>query len=109
VSAGEFDEFMVHAVTVDTKSGEDAWGNTTAATSDPVPCLIDDTVGLTRTASGDTVTSTTTLWITDLTKRDLFAPESIVHLPDRDATVLRVTTADSGQLGLPDHLQVVLT
>jgi hypothetical protein len=105
----EFDEFMVHEVTVDTKSGEDAWGNTTTGTSEPVPCLIDDTVGLSRTANGDTVTSATTLWITDMTKRDLFAPESIVHLPDRDATVLSVTTADSGPLDLPDHLKVVLT
>lgn len=105
---------MVHTVTVDTYSGEGPFGNTYAPTSAPVPCLIDDTEGLARTANGDTVTSTTALWIVDLTKLDLFAPESIVHLPAmrypaRDATVLRVTTADSGPLDLPDHLQVVLT
>lgn len=105
----ELDEFMVHTVTVDTKSGEDAWGNTTEETSAPIPCLIEDTVGVTRTATGDTITSATTLWITDMSKRDLFAPESIVHLPGRDATVLNITTADSGPLGLPDHLKVMLT
>jgi hypothetical protein len=100
---------MVHTVTVETHSGEDPWGNTVTVESDPIPCLIEDTVGLTRTATGDTVTVTATLWIMDTSQKDKFKPESIVHLNGRTATVLNVTEADSGSLGLPDHLKVVLT
>lgn len=105
----DFDEFMVHTVTVDTYQGEGPFGNAFQPTSPPVPCLIEDTRGLVRTATGDTITSTTTLWIADRLHKVLFAPESIVHLEDRDATVLNVTDADSGPLGLPDHLKVMLT
>lgn len=105
----EFEEFMVHTVTVETYNGEGPWGNTTSPESDPIPCLIEDTVGLTRTATGDTVSTTATLWIVDRSVKDQFTPESIVHLNGRTATVLNVTDADSGPLGLPDHLKVVLT
>lgn len=104
----DFDEFMVHTVTVETYAGEGPFGNTTSPESDPIPCLIEDSVGLTRTATGDTVSTTATLWIMDKSYRDKFAPESIVHLNGRTATVLNVTDADSGSLGLPDHLKVVL-
>lgn len=104
-----FDEFMVHTVTVETYNGEGPWGNTTAPESAPVPCLIEDSVGLERTATGDTVSTTATLWIMDKTKRPMFTPESIVHLNGRTATVLRIDDADSGAMGLPDHLKVVLT
>lgn len=110
----EFDEFMVHTVTVDTHNGEGPWGNTTSPESGPVPCFIEDSVGLTRTATGDSVSTTATLWIVDKTHWDKFTPESIVHLPAlrlpaRDATVLNASPADSGPLGLPDHLKVVLS
>lgn len=105
----DFDEFMVHTVTVETYAGEGPFGNTTSPESDPIPCLIEDSEGLTRTATGDTVTTTATVWIMDTTVRDLFTPESIVHLNGRTATVLRVEDADSGTLNLPDHLKVVLT
>lgn len=105
----DFDEFMVHTVTVETYGGEGPFGNVMNPESDPVPCLIEDSVGLTRTATGDTVSTTATLWITDTTQRDKFTPESVVHLNGRTAAVLRVDEADSGPLGLPDHLKVVLT
>ena len=105
----DFDEFMVHTVTVETHAGEGPFGNTTSPESDPIPCLIEDSQGLSRTATGDTVSTTATLWIMDTTQRDKFTPESIVHLNGRTATVLRIEEADSGSLGLPDHLKVVLT
>lgn len=110
----DFDDFMVHTVTVDTHGGEGPWGNASAEESGPIPCFIEDSVGLTRTATGDSVSTTATLWIVDKSHWDKFTPESIVHLPAgrlpaRDATVFNASPADSGPLGLPDHLKVVLT
>lgn len=105
----ELDEFMVHTVTVETYGGEGPWGNTMGPESSPVPCFIEDSVGLTRTATGDTVSTTATLWVTDRAHWGKFTPESVVHLNGRTGTVLRVEKADSGPLGLPEHLKVVLT
>jgi len=105
----EFDEFLQHTVTVDTWTGEGMFGTEYAPTSGPVPCFKDDTRKLVRSAGGDQVVSETTLWVFDKTHKPKFVPESIVHLPDRDATVISCGDADSGTLGLPDHLQIVLT
>lgn len=99
---------MVHTVTVETKSGEDQWGNTNTVLSDPVPGFLDDSTTLVRNAAGDQVVSESTFY-TGKEHRDLFAPESLVHLPDRVSTVIRCKLADSGPLGLPDHIAVTLT
>jgi hypothetical protein len=103
-----FEEFMVHTVTVETHGGEDPLGNTHTTLSDPVQGFLDDTRALVRNAAGDQVVSESTFY-TGKEHKDLFAPESLVHLPDRVATVIRVKVADSGPLGLPDHVAVVLT
>lgn len=105
----EFDEFMVQTVTVDPYQGEGGMGTIYAPTAGPVPCFIDDTRALVRTSAGDTVVSETTLWIVDKAWLPSFPPESIVHLPTRDATVIRLSDAESGALELPDHFKVVLT
>lgn len=105
----EFAEFMVHTVTVETHGGEGPFGNVMGEESDPVPCLIEDSQGLARTATGDTVTTTAMVWVMDKTLWPLFTPESVVHLNGRTATVFRVEPAESGTLGLPDQLKVVLT
>lgn len=105
----EFDEFMVQTVTVDAYQGEGGMGTVYHPTVGPVPCFIDDTQTLVRTSAGDTVTSETTLWIVDKEWMPSFPPESIVHLPTRDATVIRLSDAESGPLELPDHFRVVLT
>jgi hypothetical protein len=99
---------------VETHGGEGPWGNASAEESGPVPCFIEDSVGLTRTATGDSVSTTATLWVVDKAHWEKFTPESIVHLPAgrlpaRDATVFSASPADSGDLDLPDHLKVVLT
>ena len=105
----DFDEFMVHTVTVETYGGEGPFGNVMNPESEPIPCLIEDSRGLSRTATGDTVTTTATVWVMDKSLWDLFTPESVVHLNGRTATVFRVEPAESGDLGLPDQLKVVLT
>lgn len=107
--SNDFDEFMVHTVTVDPYQGEGGLGTIYAPTTGPIPCFIDDTRAVVRTAAGDTAVSETTLWIVDKAWAGSFPPESIVHLPTRDATVIRTSDADSGALDLPDHLKIVLT
>lgn len=106
---GEFDEFMVHTVTVDAYQGEGGMGTIYAPTTGPVPCLIDDTRAMVRTSAGDTVVSETSLYVIDKAWAASFVPESVVHLPDRDATVIKASNRDSGPLDLPDHLKIALT
>ena len=103
-----FEEFMVHQVTVETKTGEDSWGNVNTVTSDPIPGFLDDSRALVRSASGDQVVSESTFY-TGKEHAALFAPESLVNLPDQASTVIRCKTADSGPLDLPDHIAVTLT
>ena len=103
-----FEDFMVHAVTVETKAGEDPWGNVNTSTSDPIPGFLDDTRALVRGPGGDQVVSESTFY-TGTEYAPLFLPESLVHLPDRVATVIRCKSATSGPLDLPDHIAVVLT
>lgn len=99
---------MVHTVRVETKSGEDPWGNTNTALSEPIPGFLNDSRELVRSATGDQVVSETTFY-TGKEHKDLFPPESLVHLPDRVSTVIRCAVADSGPLDLPDHIAVTLT
>jgi hypothetical protein len=103
-----FEEFMVHQVTVETHAGEDPFGNVNTTLSDPIAGFLDDSRALVRNASGDQVVSESTFY-TGKEHRDLFKPESLVHIGDRVATVINVKVADSGPLGLPDHLAVVLS
>lgn len=104
----EFEDFMVHPVQVETHGGEDPFGNIHTTLSDPVYGFLDDSRALVRNAAGDQVVSESTFY-TGTEHKDLFKPESLVHLPDRTATVISTKLADSGPLGLPDHLAVVLT
>lgn len=99
---------MIHPVQVETKSGEDSWGNTNTTLSAPVMGFLDDSRALVRNAGGDQVVSESTFY-TGKEHQDLFTPESLVHLPGRVATVIRCKAADSGPLGLPDHIAVTLT
>ena len=99
---------MVHEVTVETKSGEDSWGNVNTETSEPIPGFFDEKRQLVRSASGDQVVSESTFY-TGKEHEGLFAPESIVHYRDRTSTVIGVALADSGPLDLPDHIAVTLT
>ena len=99
---------MVHTVTVETKSGEDPWGNVNTTTSDPILGFLRDERQLVRSIGGDTVVSESEFF-TGTEHAALFPPESLVHLPDRTATVIKCSVATSGALDLPDHIAVVLT
>lgn len=104
----ELDEFMVHTVTVETQSGATGWGDTYTAVSEPIPCFVDDTTRLTRDPAGAEVVSTATVY-THPDHAGLFTPGSQVRLPSRVATVVTVNARTSGQLDLPDHVEVTLT
>jgi hypothetical protein len=104
----DFEEFAVHTVRVETKSGEDPWGNTNTVLSEPIPGFLDDSTTLVRSATGDHIVSESTFY-TGKEHAPLFLPESLVHLPDRVSTVIRCKKADSGPLDLPDHIAVTLT
>ena len=70
--------------------------------------FLDDATALVRSANGDQIVSESTFY-TGKEHRALFAPESLVNLPDRVSTVIRCKLADSGPLNLPDHIAVTLT
>ena len=95
-----FEEFMVHTVTVETKTGEDPWGNVNTTISDPIAGFLDDTRALVRGIGGDEVVSEATFY-TGTEHAGTFAPESLVHLPDRVATVIRCKTPAHGCSGVP--------
>lgn len=99
---------MVHTVTVETKAGEDPWGNVNTNLSAPIAGFLRDERQLVRGIGGDTIVSESEFF-TGTEYAALFPPESLVHLPDRVATVIRCSVASSGPLDLPDHIAVALT
>lgn len=98
---------MIHPVTVETYAGESSWGNTHNPVSAPVLGFFEDKRQLVRAASGDQVVAEST-FRTDKIDEGLFVPESIVHYRGRTTTVISTSYHDSGDLGLPDHIEVVL-
>jgi hypothetical protein len=107
-AADELEFFFQHRVTVDTHTGEGAYGATYAPTSQPLRCFLDDSRQLVRSSTGDQVVSETTLTgpVEDF---DKYTPESVVHLPNRDATVISCTRADLPGQDFPEHIEVTLT
>lgn len=111
----ELDEFMVHTITVRTLTGAGGMGTVYA---DPVVLspttengvLIDDQRRLVRGQDAAEVISETTIYDIDMTHAALFTAGSLVTLPSlREATVLTVAVRDSGDLDLPDHIEIALT
>jgi hypothetical protein len=95
-----------HEVTVEPLTGEGPFG-AILGPAVRVRCFADDKRRLVRDATGNEVTSSTTLYA----PLDTAAPVgSRVTLPDgRKATVLQALRRDGGGLPTPDHLEVALT
>lgn len=106
-SAGELEEFYVHTITVQTLTGNGAWGPT-YETTENVRCFIDETRTIVRDAQGAEVISETTVTAPP-EYAGIFLPGSLVTLPTREATVIKAGHASSGPLDLPDHVEVWLT
>ena len=105
----ELAEFMVHAVTVSTKTGSGSLGDRFA---DPVTVQVfaDEERQLVRGADAREVVSSATVYDVDLSHSGLYALGSRVVLPSgRTATVLAVAVRTGGTLGLPDHVEAALT
>jgi hypothetical protein len=99
--------FFVNSVSVETLTGEGAYGEDFA---DPVTvaCFIDDSTHLVRNKDGEEVVSNTVLYA-DSSQSAAFAVDSRVTVNGRTARVITLNAYDSVSLGLPDHVEVHLT
>lgn len=99
--------FFVNSVSVETLTGEGAYGDVFAAPV-AVACFVDDAAHLIRNQQGEQVVSNTTIFA-DTVVAATFAVKSRVTVNGRVAQVITVNPYDSGALGLPDHVEVHLT
>lgn len=105
----ELDDFMVHTVIVRTLTGSGGMGQTFADPVDVV-CFVDDQRRLVRDTHGAEIVSESTVLDVDTAHAATWAPGSLVTLPSgREATVITCAVRTSGDLDLPDHLEVSLT
>lgn len=100
------DDFQTTTVTVETRAGTGAEGDTYAAPTTAV-VFLEDARKLVRDATGQQVVSESTLYA-DVADVALFTPDSKVALPTRQALVI---TAKVHVIGDPDvdHTEVNLT
>jgi hypothetical protein len=103
----DLDDMFVHTLTVETYLGEGGTGTLYAAPVD-VPCLIDGGVKVVRTATGEQLVTNAPVYA-PLEHAATLAAESRVTIRGATARVLAVTVYESGDLDLPDHVQVALT
>lgn len=101
------DDFYIHTVSVETKTGSGAYGDVYAAPV-TVPCWLEPKRRLVRNKDGQEVLSTTFLSC-PVTEASKFEPDSKVTHNGRAAYVIGVNTFTSGALALPDHLEIDLT
>lgn len=104
---GELDEFYVHTVTVETMTGSGAYGDVYAAPVE-VPCWLEPKRRLVRNKDGQEVLSTSFLSC-DVAENPKFTPDSKVTHDGTTAYVIGVNALTSGELELPDHLEIDLT
>lgn len=108
----ELNEFYVHTVVVETKSGTNGLGEPVAEFSDPIPCFIRNSTRLIRDQAGQHLIGATEITCNNQYS-DLFTPDSDVYRVEGDArsrmgSVQLVDVASSGDLILPDHTTVTI-
>ena len=103
----DLDDFYVHTVSVETKTGTGAYGDVYA---DPVEvaCWLEPKRRLVRNKDGQEVLSSSFLSC-DVTLSPTFTPDSKVTHDGHTAFVIGVNALTSGALELPDHLEIDLT
>ena len=99
--------FFVNPVSVETLTGEGAYGQAFAAPV-TVACFVDDSAHLIRNRQGEEVVSNTIIFA-DVLDAPKFPVDSRVTVNGRAARVITTNTLASGPLGLPDHVEVHLT
>lgn len=104
---GDLDDFYVHTVTVETKTGTGAYGDVYAEPVD-VDCWLEPKRRLVRNKDGQEVLSSSFLSC-PVPEEPKFVPDSKVTHNGHTALVIGVNTLTSGALQLPDHLEIDLT
>lgn len=98
--------WFIHTATVETRTGESAYGDLYAAAATDTGYL-EGAVKLVRNQAGEEVTSSST-WYTDLANAPKYTPDSRVTTGGRTARVVGVNTFET-PLGIEDHVEVYLT
>jgi hypothetical protein len=107
MSAADLDEFWVHTITVETYGGE---AGSTTLYADPVtvPCFIDGGQKVTRATTGEILVVAAPVYA-PISAADVLVPKSKVTIRGRAAQIVAATVHDSGDMDLPDHVEVTLT
>lgn len=111
----DFDEFRIHAIAVETMTGEGGAGPiyAPAAAFSPITgtgVLVDDKRRLVRATDGAQVISESTVFDPDVTHASSYVPGSRVVLPSgRTATVITVAVRQDPTGMLPEHVEVACT
>jgi hypothetical protein len=104
----EFEEFMVHSVTVSTKTGSSGMGALYAAPELVQHVFVDEKRRLVRDKDGAQVVCEATLFDEDMTRLSKYAPDSKVVLPSgRPSTVIGVAQPELD--GVLAYIEVTLT
>lgn len=103
----DIDDMFVHTISVETYLGEGGNGSAYAAPVD-VPCFIDGGVKVTRTATGEQLVVNAPVYA-PLEHAATLVAESRVTMRGATSRILAATVYDSGDLDLPDHVQITLT
>lgn len=112
--ADDLDDFYVHTITVQTRTGSGSYGDVFAAPVTLSPAtdtgvFADDKRKLVRSSTGAEVISETTIY-GRTTAAEVLLEGSLVTLPSgRVATVITTALLDSGGMDLPDHTAATLT
>lgn len=106
-AAAELSEFFVHTVEVETRLEDGPWGERYGPPV-TVLCFVDESRKYVRDGAGREVVSEASLTAA-VEDADRFQPGSRVTVHGRRAAVIGVARATSGDLELPDHVEVTLT
>lgn len=103
----DLDDFWIHTVRIEAYLGQDDDGADIYGAAVPLTGFLEETNRIVRTANGSEAVSTAQLYAPAGTDVPL---DSRVALPGRTrpTQVLSVSRADSGALGLPDHVTLNL-
>lgn len=106
MSTDDLADFWVHTVTVETYTGTGDDGDLFAAPVD-VLGFMDGGTKVIRTATGELVVTSAPFYA-PISSAALFVANSRVTYQGKQSRVFAVTIHDSGDLDLPDHVEVTL-
>lgn len=103
----DFDDFWVHTITVTPYLGSGANGKKYGPTTD-VSCFIDGGVKVASDSDGKLIVANAPVYA-PISAASVLTAESKVVMPDgRVVQILAATMHTSGDLDLPDHVEITL-